>query len=551
MALVLAQGACRSEGTSAPVADAGMPAVAAPTSLVAEFSLGSPQETWRSARLLGGTVAQLLPASLPVLLATSLSLPPAAAGSMDETLPLAGVLLSRKDAERPDVVVGMHVRSGSELVAALTLGDAAKFRQLELGPRIVRLLAAPGAAQFDGALGVSGNYLLLATDVTALTEAGRFVAEIVSKRAHDAPGLTLSATEGVLTRLLAKRLREAWQTWRAALAQRDRAERDAKGRSPDFADPAVVLAGADNTVEAWLGVIESSRELELSVRPAADRVRTELVLTPSADGAAALLLRELLTGPATPLLELPESTRLGLLIRGETERNADGVTGSGDSIAQLFGERLGAAQSKKLVEALERLARSRRGATAIGFVQTPAPALVATCELADGPAFLKGIGDVLSLVELPPVRAWLGATLGRPSLELTRSTHAVRHARLRFQAIGPQRSALPKSVSLTWEARDGVGYVVVSPEAVSGVSPFAEVRRLGSSAWMSGAPAALGDRTALSLFIDARLFVPGAEEPAPLWLSFGKKAERIATVLDVSAAALPPLAEVLASDSRL
>jgi hypothetical protein len=385
---------------------------------VAELSLGNPKQTWQSVRLLGGNLAQALPSSLPVLFATSLSLPPTAAGNIDETVPMVGALLSRKDATEPDFVVGVHVVSGAELVASLTLGDAAKFSRLELAPRVVRLLTAPGAPDFDGALGVCGNYLLLGSSVDALRDAGRFVAEVVSKRARTEPGLSVTANQNVLAGTLSRRLRELWQARRAALSARDRAERDAKGRAPDFADPEVLLAGADNTIESWLGVLESSRALSLSLTPSADRFRSELLLTPDAEGAAALLSHEVVVGPVAPLFQLPESTRAALLLRSDAKPGGGDSANLGASVSKLLGERLNASQAVRLGKAFEALAKSRRGATTLGFVQAPAPALVMTCELADEAAFPGALADVLGLLELPPVSAWLSGTIGKPSLLL-------------------------------------------------------------------------------------------------------------------------------------
>ena len=547
--MLLALGACRSKAVPAPAASVILAEAPAPASLVAEVSIGNPKETWQAARLLGGSLAQALPSSLAVLLATSLSLPPSAAGSLDESVPMVGVLLSRKEASEPDAVIGMHVLNGSELVASLTLGDDAKFRRTELGPRVVRLLPAPGAPDFNGALGVSGNYLLLATGVEALRDAGRFVAEGVSKRARTEPGISLRAGESVLTAALSRRLREGWQARRAALSAQGRAEREAKGRGPDFADPEVLLSGVDNTVEAWLGVLESSRELSLSLTPLPDRLRAELSLTPTADGAAALLLRELVVGPVAPLLQLPAATNAGLLLRGDEQATGARAGGLGDSLAKLFGERLSAEQAKHLVAAFDALAKARRGATVIGFVQSPAPALLVTCQLADGAAFPEAVAGVLSLLELGPVSSWLAGTVGKPTLELSKSTGGVRHARVRFVRAGRGPSLrLPKSLSLSFEARDGVGYLVVSPDDAIGLTPFASPRQLASVDWLAQSGQASATQTALGVFADAGLLTPGGPDGAPILLSFGKKDEHIAVALDISTVALPALARVFALD---
>ena len=545
-AVLLALAACRAKEAPAPAASSTLAEAPAPAALIAELSLGNPKETWQRARLLGGNYAQALPSSLPVLLATSLSLPPAAAGSLDETVPVVGVLLSRKDAQEPAIVLGMHVLSGAELVASLTLGDGAKFRRVELGPRVVRLLPAPGAPEFNGALGVSGNYLLLATEVSALTDAGRFVAEGVSKRARSEPGLTVRATDSALTSALARRLREGWQARRAALSARDRAERDAKGRAPDFADPQVLLAGADNTIESWLGVLESSRQVSLSLTPEADRLSAELSLTPGAEGAAALLSRDLVVGSAAPLLQLPSSTGAALLMRGEAQPSGPGP---GESIAQLFGGRLNAEQTKQLVDAFDAFSRSRRGVTVFGFVPAPAPALLITCELSQGSDFPDALAHLLSLLQLPPVNGLVAGTLGKPSLELSKLPSGARRARLRLRSPARGQSLpLPASLSVTWEARDGVGYIVVSPDEALGLAPFAEASRLASSEWLTHSQPDLAELRALSIFLDTRLIAPGGPDDAKLLLSFGKKADRIVLGLDVAATALPAVARLFALD---
>ena len=545
-ALALALAACRSKEAPAPAASVTLAEAPAPASLIAELSIGNPKETWQKARLLGGDYAQVLPSSLPVLLATSLSLPPAAAGSLDESVPIVGVLLSRPDSPEPDIVIGTHVLSGAELVASLTLGDGAKFRRLELGPRVVRLVSAPGAAEFNGALGVSGNYLLLATQPSALNDAARFVAEGVSKRARAEPGLTLRATASSLTGALSRRLREGWQARRALLSARDRQERDAKGRAPDFADPQVLLSGADNTIESWLTVLESSREVSLSLTPQADRLSAELTLTPSPDGAAALLSRELVVGSAAPLLQLPSNTAAALLMRGEPTHDGPGP---GASAARLFGERLNADQTKRLVQAFDAFAKARQGASVFGFVPGPAPALLITCELSQGSEFTAAFADLLSLLQLPPVSGLVAGTLGMPSLELGKPVAGVARARLRFRSLGPRPGLpLPKSLSLTWEARDGVGYIVVSPDDTLGLAPFAGKSRLASSQWLTHSQPGLAELRALALFADARLVAPGGPDDAKLLLSFGKKGDQIAIALDVAATALPALARLFALD---
>ena len=547
--LAVASVGCRSKDPPAPAASVTLAEAPAPATLLAEFSLGNPKETWRRLRLLGGDAAQALPSSLPVLLATSLSFPPAAAGSLDESLPMVGVVLSREAASEPDLVLGMHVTSGAELVASLTLGDGAKFRRVELAPRLVRLVAAPGAQEFNGALGVSGNYLLLATRVEAMKEAGRFAAETVSKRAASEPGLSLRTNERVLKGSLSRVLREGWQARRAVLVAGAAQQQQAKGRAADFADPAVILGGVDNTVEAFLGVVESSTQLDVSLVPEADRLRAELSLVPGPEGAASLLASEIVTGPIAPLLQLPKGTSAALLLRGDEQPKA-GAAGLAESITRLFGERLSAEQAAKLSRAFEALAQSHRGATVVGLLGGPAPALLITCEVTDPIAFSNAVAGVLRLIELGPVNSWLAGTTGKPSLELAKSKlpnmgqAQLRFKRRRDSVVLP----LPASLTVTWEAKDGIGYVVVTPGGSASSAPFSEPVRLSASDWLQKTQPQLAAQSALGLYLDARLLAPGGPDDAPILLALGKRDGRIVLGVDLAPAALRAVSRIFALD---
>jgi hypothetical protein len=540
---LLALGACRSKDAPAPAPSALLAEAPVPASLVAELSVGNPKDTWQRLRLLGGDFAQALPSSLAVLLATSLGLPPAAAGNVDESVPAVGALLSREGAAQPDLIVGVHVLSGAELVASLTLGDGARYRKVELAPRVVRLVAAPGVAEPRGALGVSGNYLLVASGVEALRDAGRFVAEGVSRRARVEPGLSVRAAEKGVNASLVHRLRQTWQERRGALAARDRAERDAKGRAPDFADPEVLLAGADSTVESWLGVLESTREVSLELTPEADQLRAELLFTPAAEGPAAVMASELSVGSLAPLLELPSTASAALLLRGDARSGASGL---GESVAKLFGERLNEREGARLVSALNTFASSRRGATVLGLVTAPAPAVLLRCELTEGASFTDSLAGVLSLVELPAVRSWLGELVGSPTVDLASAPGGERRAKLRFRRAMPSASALPSTLHLRFRAQGGVGEALLSPDENLSFSQLAVIAKLSAHPWLGPAQARLGEEAALGLFADARLLAPGLGGEAPVLVSFGKNGTRVSLALSVSAGALPAIARLFA-----
>lgn len=542
VALTAALAGCQSKRTPAPAASARLPEATAPSGLVAELSIGNPKQTWAALRRLGGGTAQALPSSLPVLLATALEIAPTAASSLDEAVPMVGALLSRSDAPEPDLILGMHVVSGAELVASLTLGSDAKLRRVELGPRVVRLVPAPGAREPPYALGVSGNYLLLSTRVDALRDAGRFVAEGVSSRARTAPGIALSAKRQVLQEKLVPRLRELWQVRRAALAERDQAVRQQKGRAPDFADPEVILGGVDSTLELWLGVLESAAELTLSATPLDDRLRLELSLVPGADGKAAAFSREAAVGPLTPLLNLPAATRAALLWRSD---DVSPAASAAAALAQLFGARLDAAQTRRMSAALDAFARCRRGATTLALTSGPAPALLVSTELGDAAAFPDAVKGVLSLLDLPPVAAWFASSLGKPRLVLSKPQGAGRSAKVYFERpVGGPSSSLPKVLSVSWDTDGALGRIRLAPESAADGRGEPAGPTLSSLDFLARG-GGLADQSALAAFLDLA-WLGAAPEPAPLLLTFGKSDQRIAGVLDVSAGALPTVMRLFA-----
>src|SRR6185503_20062746 len=95
------------------------------------------------------------------------------------------------------------------------------------------------------------------------------------RRMPDAP-LTLDVSRGALAGPLTAGVRQRWADLRAELSAQDRDARAARGRAPDFADPAAVLAIADGAVTALLDFIGSTEHLRLTLRPGLDRLELSL-----------------------------------------------------------------------------------------------------------------------------------------------------------------------------------------------------------------------------------------------------------------------------------
>jgi hypothetical protein len=376
-----------------------------------------------------------------------------------------------------------------------------------------------------------------------MKDAGRFVAEVLPKRARSEPGLTVKAGERLLKERVAASLREAWKQRRAHLIERAAGERAAKG-APDFAEPEVLLAGVDSTIESFLDVVESSRELSLSLAPKDGALRAEVSLTPSAEGASALFAREMVTGPLAPLLRLPASSDAALLLSGDAQHA--GGPGLGQLLQQLFGDRLKPEQAAKLSATLEAFDGTRRGATAISVVARPSPALLLQFELSDEARFSPAFADLLELSELGPVRSWLAGTWGTPTLSMGAVSASGGQARVRFQrAAGAAGPALPKSVTVSWEVRDKLASIVIAADDKLGLAPAHAPEHLEGRAWLQGARPDFAAQTALALYLDASMMAPGGPDEAPLLLALGKRGERIVLSLELSRPALATVSGVL------
>lgn len=542
VAFVCALG-CREK--SAPPAPAEqVPPPSAPDGLVAEVVLAAPGQSWERLRALGGERAAQLPRSLPVLIATGLELPPEAAANLNQELPALGVVLSSPEG-RLEGALGVHVTSGAELVAALTLGSAPKYRKRALAQRVTLLEPVSRIGSTRAVLGVSGNHLLIGARPETLQAAGRFIAEAMPKSLaarSPEPGLRLISREPALAETLAAGLRRAWQRQRAQLSARAEAERRARRREPDFGDPEVLLDGADALVESYLGVLESSQELVVSVTTEADRLRVECQLTPKPQGLASVLERELVTGSEELLFALPASTRAALLMHEERRAPGSTASGSGASVARVFGDRMSAPDAERLVKSLDTLAGTRHGASVYALIPEPTPLLFVNSELAQPQQFEAAVYDVLLLAELPAVRQWLTNFWGRPGLGPRHQQAGASRAELRFRGAAPSVSApsLPPELSLTWRARGSVGQFVAAGRPVE-LPALENAAKLGELPWLAPARPRLQGESALVLYVDLRLLGAPTAEPAPALLAFGKAAARIRMTLEASPAALFPL----------
>jgi hypothetical protein len=527
------------------------PAPPAPAELFADVVVAKPGQTWRTLRALGGRPASLLPENIQILLASAWGLPLLAADSIDAELPLFGALL-QGGAEGSSLVLGVHVKSGRELVAKLTTGNAPAFRAEPADPNgLVRFASTQGKPEAF-VLGVLDNYLLFGP-ATGLGKAGPYVARTLSAQPLPREPIAITAPKAALAGPFSSALRAAWGARRAELESAERRARAEHGRPADFADPAAVLLAADAAVETLFGVLEGAERVTVSVEPFADRLNLRLEV--AAGNAEAALGHGLPVGDLTALTRLPWNTVAALLLRTEPAPPEQ----AGQDLIQLLGARATPAESKLITEAFARWEASRRDLSIYALLAGSSATLGYAGELRDPAGFRQGARAVLELLKLRSLAAPLAEFAGQPKVAFSSVRPAALGEKVDRALIGVTRpktdrapSLLPERIEVLWFADGGRAFAAAGAKAEVALGELvgaarAERPSLGQDAWLAGAVERAGGTNAAALWLDLAALGSAAKGgPAPLLALLGKAARSSWLSLDVS----PRAVEILAQASQ-
>jgi hypothetical protein len=562
VALVVALGtplgcAKKRAGTGQPSSSAGtaLPALPAPAGVLGELRIAHPDATYRALRELGRPWASLLPASFPMLAATLAGLPPLSADSFDADLPAVGLLVQGSSNSEPGWVLAAHVISGPELVAKLTTGDRAPFRDVATsapGLRSIQPSQVPGttAAPPAFSLAVFDNYLLVGSSAELLTTAGPYTARMLPRHAPAAAPIAVRVDERALDSNVVPALRALWAGYRMRLTHSDQSDRSAHGgRAPDFADPAQVILGADALVESLFALLDGASALELGLAPSANRLDVTLTLEPSPGSETQHQLASLAPGNARGLLSLPIETALALgLSRSAEEREAAGKA-AGDDWVRLLGARLSDHDAQQLRAVLSDWELGRGTETRYGFLGGSEPGAFLVTQVAD-PARLKRAGNgVFGLLGLPGVRAPLAEFIGQPRVSEAPTPPDALPNVSRKQVVfnsGAGKPAVPP-LSFAWLVDEQAGFAAASKNAdlaLKTVVQSAHGKRptLAAQPGLSDAVARVGEQAALFAYLDARLALGAAgaspSDPAPLLLSIAKVSSGAGLRLEIGKPAL-------------
>lgn len=562
--LACALAACSScgkdEQAPAPGASAAvdLSPVPEPEGLVAELFVAKPDQTWKRIRALAGGPVNLLPANYPVLVTTLLGLPPTSAGAFDADVASVGAVVS----PAPDqlaVVLGIHVKSGRELIAALTTGNDPRFAAKMDAASGVTLLE-PKRGAVDMALGMVGNHLIAAQTEDHLKRFGPFVARTLPKRELPAEGIVANVPKKALSGPLAKKVRARWKAFSTELEQQDRKNREQRGgRAPDFGDPLVALRGVGAAVEGIAKALESSRHGRLVVLPRDDRLEARLELETEPGGDAARALEQMAVGDLAPLLALPLGMDAVVVNRTTAAGREESARSLAEGAASLFGDRLKAADKKKLEQVALDLAAGRGDVASYGLLaKNERTTLVYRGTVADEKRFAQGVRGLLELAKVPalaePVRQFVGdVSVTQSTAQVPGVDAKVQRARIKIEPspmrkvqAGGRIQVGPKELELLWFVENGVAYLALSSDPAAALVDLATASgdgTLAGDASSRGSVQRIGAGSSFALYAQpSRLGIGTSRKTStPLLVTLGKSNATGWVRLDADRAAVQAL----------
>ena len=138
-----------------------------------------------------------LPKGFAALCTTIVGLPITVAAELDDGVAVLGAA-ARQGKDPIQGVIGIHVKAGGRFVDQLTKGEGARFNpKVDPGSRVTLLVDKAGAGA-DGqlALGVLGDYLLVARRPGDLYALGPYVARTLSARPPPKEAIVLEIPRG-------------------------------------------------------------------------------------------------------------------------------------------------------------------------------------------------------------------------------------------------------------------------------------------------------------------------------------------------------------------
>ncbi len=506
-----------------PVATVLSP-VPAPAGLVAELVVGNPETFWSKLRIGVGGGSMFLPNGFGALTCSLFGLPITVAGEIDGGVPVVGVVADDSATHTGQGVLAIHVKDGARFVDQLTLGQGAHFVAKAEETTGIRLLTVTQGTT-PRAMGVLGNYLLVAKDEASLLALGPYAARTLSTRSAPSEDLVVDVPEAAIAGPLSERVTSAAKKF----------EQQPSSVKQGNVGLVLGLVGGAEGVTGALGRVERAR-LAVSITNEATEVRATFFPKKGQDLGSTLAF-----GDASPLLALPREAMLGLLVR--SAEGGEAKDNGANALAALIASRREGVDREALAKVFSEAAIEPPKTLSIGVaMSTTGPMVFARGPLSDAKETEKKLAGLGKLVGSKDVKALVkdegfGVAYAKTVLENLPGT--VHRLRINKQADPTkpgqkQDESLPTTVDVLLEVRND------TLEAATGLDAREALRlvrlaegpsSLGGDELMRGAVERAGKSVAMAALIDGAAVLArvrgsnAGPERTPLMLTLGRDGE--------------------------
>jgi hypothetical protein len=562
-----ALGACSNDakkGADAGTTAATLGTVPAPVGLMANVFLATPEVTWQKARLLAGGGALFLPPSFGGMLATLLGLPIGIAGEIDGGVAVVGAMVDGgtpptlrspqgveaklpQGSPPPRVAIGIHVKEGGRFVDQLTKGESARWSS-HVDPTSTITALVPKDGRSDVALGVLGNYLLVAPTKAELTLIGPYVARTLPSASMPKDDLAIEAPEASLAGPISARVKTAWESLKPK-----------PNATPTVAG---ALLSADHAFETLLGVLgdASGAWLGVNLEQGMVRARADLRAKPG-QGPAGKLMAELARGDAKPLLELPADTLVAALWRDHAADRKAQAEARADTLLELLDKKAEPADRAALAAVFNDLGAGRGDWFTAGLrFGSTGPSGFVRSAVTDVDTLTKAMTDLTGLAKQGVFQAWLKEASIDVATKKTTLPNVGQVDRVRFvldrkaaaKKGAPMPSGSPSSVDLLYSMDKDLLLAATGLDASEAYTEVvkAKTREREGTSPVRASIESLGDGVTFALFAEPLRAIasleghPGEGPSAPVVLAAGMapQAGTLWLRVDVANAAVQELA---------
>lgn len=519
--VLLPLGACNDKGHGAgPAPTAVTPAPApAPAGLLADLFVPAPGALWGKLKGSLGPPAVFLPQSFGGLVTTLVNLPITMAAEVDDAVPVVGAAV--RQGSEYQATVGVHVKAGDRFIDQLTRGEGARCDvsiDKASGVALLTDKVAPDAAR--AAIGVLGNYLLIAAKPADLFALGPYVARTLPAATMPKDDVALEVSEASLTGPVVDMVR------------------DLRGQAEGAAATLVSVTGLLDSV---ISLLSDARHARVALSFDAAAARARLTLSPK-PGAGEELARDLTVGDVKPLLELPDTTTLGLLWRESSSSRDKSAPRQAEALAKRLGPAATADDREAIAAALRAEAQARGDYQAVGVAfNGTGPTAVVRAPATDPEAMREALERLVALGDRAVIKkafadAGLKLTSGKTVVEnVEGGVVRVRLARVDVDEATPKKGApgTASAIDLLYLVnKDGLfaagGYD--PKDSLRGLVRAPSGSNLASIPAMAGALAGIGSDASFVLVADALRMnamttgVTTPAAPAPVVLAAGRTA---------------------------